>query len=89
LPPRSGTRWRSSGDEKAGERASRDDVPTQKRSAVETAGKSSNSGGVGGTGGKAGQEIKGVNQRLWNSRRQVGARATLFLVFGVPEAFPV
>jgi hypothetical protein len=49
LTPRSGMRWRSGGCETADKSASRDDgADSQKRSAVETAEKSSGSEGVGG-----------------------------------------
>jgi hypothetical protein len=44
-------------------------VPTQKRSAVEKAGKSSGGGGVGGAGGKARQEIKAATPTGGSSPR--------------------
>jgi hypothetical protein len=63
---RFGTRWRSGGGKKAGKRANRDDdADSQKRSAVETVGKSSGGGEVRGAEGKERREIKGANQQLW------------------------
>jgi hypothetical protein len=88
--PRSGTRWRSGDGGTIGESVSRDDgADSQKRSVVETTGKSSGSGGVGGAGGKKRREKKSVNQRFMEIVADIWEPASLFVVSGVPGASPL